>query len=67
MTPYLLLPKAQPGLDRLLEGLGHRFAVELAADIPARRAIDYFVAARFLPGGIHMQLHRLGPLGAGAP
>jgi len=67
MTPYLLLPKAQPGLDRLLEALGHRFAVELAADIPARRAIDYFVAARFLPGGIHMQLYRLGPLGAGAP
>src|SRR5207249_8467384 len=47
MTPYLLLPKAQPGLDRLLDGLGHRFAVELAADIPARRAIDYFVAARW--------------------
>ena len=67
MTPYLLLPKAQPGLDRLLEALGHRFAVELAADIPARRAIDYFVAAASLPDGIHMQLYRLGPLGAGAP
>jgi len=67
MTPYLLLPKAQPGLDQLLDALGHRFAVELAADIPARRAIDYFVAAAFLPDGIHMQLYRLGPLGAGAP
>src|SRR5207244_3984363 len=67
MMPYLLLPKAHPGLDRLLDALGHRFAVELAADIPARRAIDYFVATRFHPEGIHMQLYRLGPLGAGAP
>ncbi len=67
MMPYLLLPKAHPGLDRLLDALGHRFAVELAADIPARRAIDYFVAARWNPEGIHMQLYRLGPLGAGAP
>ncbi|TMB46309.1 MAG: hypothetical protein E6J60_16555 [Deltaproteobacteria bacterium] len=67
MTPYLLLPKTEPGLDRLLDALGHRFAVELAADIPARRAIDYFVAAASLPDGIHMQLYRLGPLGAGAP
>jgi len=67
MTPYLLLPKAQPGLEGLLDALRHRFAVELAADIPARRAIDYFVAAAFLPEGIHMQLYRLGPLGAGAP
>jgi len=67
MTPYLLLPKAQPGLEGLLDALGHRFAVELAADIPARRAIDYFVAAAFLREGIHMQLYRLGPLGAGAP
>ncbi len=67
MTPYLLLPKTQPGLDGLLDALGHRFAVELAADIPARRAIDYFVAAAFLREGIHMQLYRLGPLGAGAP
>jgi len=66
MTPYLLLPKTGPGLDRLLDALGHRFAVELAADIPARRAIDYFVAAASLPDGIHMQLYRL-PLGAGAP
>ena len=67
MTPYLLLPKTQPGLDRLLDALGHRFAVELAADIPARRAIDYFVAARWNPEGIHMQLYRLAPLAAGAP
>jgi len=67
MRPYLLLPKAHPGLDPLLAALGRRFAVELAADIPARRAVDYFVAAQFLPEGIHMQLHRLGPLGAGAP
>src|SRR5207247_9451068 len=62
MRPYLLLPKAHPGLDPLLAALGRRFAVELAADIPARRAVDYFVAAQFLPEGIHMQLHRLGPL-----
>jgi len=67
MKPYLLLPKAHPGLDRLLAALGRRFTVELAADIPARRAVDYFVAAQFLPEGIHMQLHRLGPLGAGVP
>ena len=67
MEPYLLLPKAHPGLDRLLAALGRRFTVELAADIPARRAVDYFVAAQFLPEGIHMQLHRLGPLGAGVP
>jgi len=67
MRPYLLLPKAHPGLDPLLAALGRRFAVELAADIPARRAVDYFVAAQFLPEGIHMQLHRLGPLGAGVP
>src|SRR5439155_78990 len=67
MRPYLLLPKAHPGLAPLLAALGRRFAVELAADIPARRAVDYFVAAQFLPEGIHMQLHRLGPLGAGAP
>src|SRR5439155_25511676 len=67
MKPYLHLPKAHPGLDRLLAALGRRFTVELAADIPARRAVDYFVAAQFLPEGIHMQLHRLGPLGAGVP
>ena len=67
MPPYLLLPKAHPGLEPLLAALGRRFAVELAADIPARRAIDYFVAAAFLPDGIHMQLYHLGPLGAGVP
>jgi hypothetical protein len=67
MKPYLLLPKAQPDLDRLLDALGRRFAVELAADIPRPRALDYFVATRFNPEGIHMLLYRLGPLGAGAP
>jgi hypothetical protein len=64
MTTYLLLPTAQPGLAPLLEGLGRRFAVELVADIPARRAMDYFVAAAFLPRGIPMRLYRLGSPGA---
>ena len=67
MKPYLLLPKAQTDLDRLLDALRRRFSVELAADIPARRAIDYFVATLFHPEGIHMQLYRLAPLGPAAP
>ncbi len=67
MKPYLLLPRAHAGLDRLLEALGRRFAVRLVADIPARRAVDYFVAAAFLPNGIHMQLFRLDPAAARAP
>jgi len=43
------------------------FTLELVADIPARRAVDYFVAAAFLPNGVHMQLVRLGPAVPGAP
>jgi hypothetical protein len=57
--PYLLIPSIQPGHDRILHDLQRPFTVELAADIPASKAIDYFVAARFYPQGIHMELYRL--------
>jgi hypothetical protein len=58
--PYLLLPAIQPGLVRLFADLRLRgFAVDTVADIPAQKAMDYFVAAAFYPGGIRMWLFRL--------
>jgi hypothetical protein len=64
MQPYLLIPSIQPGHDRMLDELRRPFQVELAADIPAPKAIDYFVAAAFYPRGIHMELYRLRYRGA---
>ena len=58
-TPYLLIPTTQPHRGEMLASLGDRFTVELAADIPKAKAIDYFTAAAFYPGGIHMELYRL--------
>lgn len=58
MTPYLLLPVDQPLRDETLANLRRVFGVELIADIPPERAIDWFVAASF-HRGVHMQLHRI--------
>jgi len=59
MKPYLLIPTSQPGRAKMLDELQKRFSVELAADIPAPKAMDHFVAAAFYPRGIHMELFRL--------
>jgi 4-amino-4-deoxy-L-arabinose transferase-like glycosyltransferase len=64
--PYLLIPTIQRGRAAMLGALGTRFAVDLAADIPATQAMDYFVAAAFYPRGIHMELYRLRWLGGPA-
>jgi len=60
-TPYLLIPTNQAHRGEMLASLGDRFTVELVADIPKAKAIDYFTAAAFYPGGIHMELYRLTP------
>jgi hypothetical protein len=63
MTPYLLLPAAEPGRDELLAELRRSYRVDLVADIPPERAIDWFVAAAF-HRGVHMELHRIGVPGS---
>jgi hypothetical protein len=57
-TPYLLIPTTQPDRVKLLEDLQRVMTVELVVDIPARQAIEYFVAAPF-HRGIHLELYRL--------
>ena len=57
ITPYLLLPADQPDRDKLFASL-RLYRVTLVADIPAKSAIDYFVAAAF-HRGVHMQLYRI--------
>jgi hypothetical protein len=66
MKPYLFIPRAQRGRTQMLQELTEQFSVELAADIPAAQAIDYFVAAAFHPG-VHMELFRLVWQGDQAP
>jgi hypothetical protein len=62
--PYLLIPRSQPDRDAMLEELRKTFDVVLMADIPAPRAMDYFVAAAFYPRGVHMELYRMTPRAA---
>jgi hypothetical protein len=61
MVPYLLVPPSEPHHEGMLENLRKQFSVELVADIPPERAMDYFVAAPF-HRGVRMELYRLGPL-----
>jgi len=61
MVPYLFVPTVSPARAPLLEELSTRFTLELAADVPATRSIEYFVAAAF-HRGMHMELYRLVPL-----
>lgn len=61
MVPYLFVPTVNPARGRILEELSTRFTLELAADVPAARAMDYFVAAAF-HRGVHMELYRLVPI-----
>lgn len=57
-TPYLLIPASQPNRDRMMDELGARFSVELVADVPPQRAMEYFVASR-QHQGVHLYLYRL--------
>jgi hypothetical protein len=63
MTPYLLLPPSQPGLPGILAMLRAVHDVDLVAKIPAREAMDYFVAAPF-HRGIDLELYRMRRKGA---
>jgi hypothetical protein len=63
--PYLFIPSVQPGRVDMLRLLGEHFVVEVAADVPADKAMDYFVAAAF-HRGVHMVLYRLTPGGTGS-
>jgi hypothetical protein len=56
--PYLLIPRTLPERDQILANLRTQFAVELAADIPAERNYDYFVASAF-HGGLPLELWRV--------
>ena len=64
----LFIPKEQSQMPKdvsraeLLQNLASSFQVDLVADVPAPRAIDYFVAARQYPRGVHMELFQLKPL-----
>jgi hypothetical protein len=66
MKPYLLIPTVQPDRAQVIAQLQQRFAVDLVADIPPTRAMDYFVAAPF-HRGIHMELWRLDLLDGAKP
>jgi 4-amino-4-deoxy-L-arabinose transferase-like glycosyltransferase len=67
MVPYIFVPTVNPARGELLSELSSRFSLELAADIPAAQAMNYFVAAAF-HRGMHMELYRLVPLpGPSAP
>jgi len=57
-TPYILLPPTQPGLQGMLTILRAMYQVDLVAKVPARQAMDYFVAAPF-HRGIDLDLYRL--------
>ena len=57
--PYLFIPPWESGRDEMLAALSGTFSVERTAVIPARNAIDYFVAAAALPGGVEMELYRV--------
>jgi hypothetical protein len=50
LEPYLLIPRALPERDRLLETLRGQFQVDLVADIPPARNYDYFVSSAFHAG-----------------
>jgi hypothetical protein len=43
--PYLLIPRALPERDHLLDTLRGTFLVELVQEIPPERAADFFVMA----------------------
>ncbi|HLY38660.1 MAG TPA: hypothetical protein VKU61_11535 [Candidatus Binatia bacterium] len=45
MEPYLLIPRALPERDHLLDMLRGTFLVELVQEIPPERAADFFVMA----------------------
>ena len=59
MPPYLFIPFTQPDREQLLAQLAE-FQVEQVADIPAPRAIDYFVKAP-AQSGVRMLLYRIAP------
>ena len=59
MPPYLFIPFTQPDREQMLAQLAE-FQVEQVADIPAPRAIDYFVKAPF-HRGVRMLLYRIAP------
>ena len=50
LEPYLLIPRALPARDRILETLRSQFLVELVADVPPARNYDYFVASSYHAG-----------------
>jgi hypothetical protein len=50
LEPYLLIPRALPEHDRILDGLRGQYSVELVADIPPARNYDYFVSSAFHAG-----------------
>jgi hypothetical protein len=58
MKPYLFIPTSQPDKEGMLGTLRKDLVVEQVADIPARQAIDYFVAAPF-HRGVQMELYRI--------
>jgi hypothetical protein len=60
MVPYLFIPPSQPGHDQILQNLRGVYAVDLVAKVPARQAMEFFVAAPF-HRGIEMELYRLKP------
>jgi hypothetical protein len=66
-TPYLFIPFTQPDRAAMLGDLQKTFEPELVIDVPPARAIEYFVAASFLPRGVRMELYRLHPRPAAAP
>jgi hypothetical protein len=58
MPAYLFIPAAQTGKEHMLDDVRSTLRVELVAEIPARQAIDYFVAAPF-HRGVAMELYRI--------
>jgi hypothetical protein len=60
-VPYLFVPPNEPGREAMLADLEKRFQVDLVADVPPERAMEYFVAASFHPRGIRMLLYRIRP------
>jgi hypothetical protein len=63
-VPYVLIwtEQKEPRRAEVVEELAPHFTMELVADIPARRAMDYFVASAAYSRGVHMELYRLKPL-----
>jgi 4-amino-4-deoxy-L-arabinose transferase-like glycosyltransferase len=60
-VPYLFVPPNEPGRAEMLTDLEKQFEVELVANVPPERAMEYFVAASFHPRGIRMLLYRIRP------